>query len=230
MSRLFTKEDLEMANQHVNVCSTSLVIRKMAKTKQTENTIFQWESGASWTLTHGRWQCERYHLFRKKFSNFWQTVYESSNSLSILPQTAILPKHKIGGKHLWCFRMWLQKIDMSQYISIYSWFSILFILDNFLIVTVKKWKSRSHVQLFANLWTIAHQAPPSMGFSRQEYWSGLPFPSQGIFPTQGSNPSLPHCRQILYHLSHQRSPKDILPGVGSTGDGSQDLLCKKQMC
>ena len=49
-----------------------------------------------------------------------------------------------------------------------------------------------------------HQAPPSMGFSRQEYWSGLPF-LQGIFPTQGSNPGLPHCRQTLYRLSHQGS-------------------------
>ena len=35
----------------------------------------------------------------------------------------------------------------------------------------------SHVQLFVILWTVAHQAPLSMGFSRQEYWSGLPFPS-----------------------------------------------------
>ena len=34
----------------------------------------------------------------------------------------------------------------------------------------------SHVQLFATLWTIAHQVPLSMGFFRQEYWSGLPFP------------------------------------------------------
>ena len=48
-----------------------------------------------------------------------------------------------------------------------------------------------------------HQAPPSMGFSRQEYWSGLPFPSPGYFPTQGSNPGLLHCRQTLYHLSQQ---------------------------
>ena len=38
-----------------------------------------------------------------------------------------------------------------------------------------KWLS--HVQLFATLWTVAHQAPPSMGFSRQEYWSELLFPS-----------------------------------------------------
>ena len=38
-------------------------------------------------------------------------------------------------------------------------------------------KSLSRVWLFATLWTVAYQAPPSMGFSRQEYWSGLPFPS-----------------------------------------------------
>ena len=145
-----------------------------------------------------------------------------------------------------------------------------------------KWKvkvrSFSHVGLFATPWTAAHQAPPSMGFSRQEYWSGVPSPSpynilhyindsiisrdlhylldksswrnncavlshsvvynslpphglyslpgsfvhwnspgkttgvgchahlQGIFPTQGSNPGLPHCRQILCHLSYQENP------------------------
>jgi len=80
------------------------------------------------------------------------------------------------------------------------------------------------------------------GFSRQGYWSGLPFPSpgdlpepgielaspalqadslltelpdgvgslsllQGIFPTQGSNPGLPHCRRILYQLSHKGSQR-----------------------
>ena len=37
-------------------------------------------------------------------------------------------------------------------------------------------------------WTVAHQTPPSMGYSRQEYWNGLPFPPLGIFPTQGWNP------------------------------------------
>ena len=44
-----------------------------------------------------------------------------------------------------------------------------------------------------------------MGFSKQECWSGLPFPLQGIFPTQELNPGLPHCRQTLYCLSHQGS-------------------------
>ena len=44
------------------------------------------------------------------------------------------------------------------------------------------------VLLFATLWTIAFQAPPSMGFSRQEYWSGLPCPPQGDLPDPGSEP------------------------------------------
>ena len=52
-----------------------------------------------------------------------------------------------------------------------------------------KVKSLSHVRLLATQWTAARQAPPSMGFPRQEYWSGLPF-LQGISLTQGSNPRL----------------------------------------
>ena len=47
------------------------------------------------------------------------------------------------------------------------------------------------------------QAPLSIGLSRQEYWSGLPFPYPGDLPNQGWNVSLLHCRWILYHLSHQ---------------------------
>ena len=48
----------------------------------------------------------------------------------------------------------------------------------------------SRIQLFLTLWTIACQAPLSMGFSRQEYWSGLPCPPPGIFLMQGLNPCL----------------------------------------
>ena len=46
--------------------------------------------------------------------------------------------------------------------------------------------------------------------SRQEYWHALLRPPQGTFPTQGLNPGLLHCRQILYHLSYQASPKVLL--------------------
>ena len=138
-----------------------------------------------------------------------------------------------------------------------------------------KWSHSIMSQLFGTPWTVAYQAPPSMGFSRQECWGGLPFPSpgdlpdpgiepwsptlqadvlpseppgkpsevrvsqscptlcdpmdspwnspiqntgvgncsvlQGIFPTQGSNPGLPHCRLILYQLSHKGSPVYFLP-------------------
>ena len=62
-------------------------------------------------------------------------------------------------------------------------------------------------------WTVNRQAPLSMGFSRQEYWNGLPFPSPGIFLNQGSNPGLLHCRWILYCLSHQGSPDVIISSV-----------------
>ena len=51
--------------------------------------------------------------------------------------------------------------------------------------------------------TIARQGPLSVGFSKQQYWSGLPFPSPEDLPTQGLNPSLLHYKQILYHLSYR---------------------------
>ena len=60
-------------------------------------------------------------------------------------------------------------------------------------------QSLSHVQLFVTPWVVDRQPPLSMGFSRQEYWSGLLVPPPGDFPTQGSNLSLLHCWQILYH-------------------------------
>ena len=53
-----------------------------------------------------------------------------------------------------------------------------------MVVKVKV-KSLSRVRLFETPWTIAHQTPPSMGFSRQEYWSGLPFHSPGDLPNPG---------------------------------------------
>ena len=52
-------------------------------------------------------------------------------------------------------------------------------------------KSLSHVQLFATSWTVAYQVPPFMGFSRQEYWRGLPFPSPGDLPDPETEPRSP---------------------------------------
>ena len=52
-------------------------------------------------------------------------------------------------------------------------------------------KSLSRVQLFLTPWTVAYQASPSMGFSRQEYWSGVPFLSPGDLPDPGIEPRSP---------------------------------------
>ena len=59
----------------------------------------------------------------------------------------------------------------------------------------------SHVWLFATLWTVARQAPPSVGFSRQEYWSGLPFPPLGHLPTHLQTHVSCVGRRILYHCA-----------------------------
>ena len=67
----------------------------------------------------------------------------------------------------------------------------------------------SYIRLFATLWTVASQAPLSMGLSRQGYCSGLPFPPPGDFPDPGikvmslASPGL----QETYHLNHRESPK-----------------------
>ena len=73
----------------------------------------------------------------------------------------------------------IKKMAIGTYISIIT-----------LNVKVKV-KSLSRVQLFATLWTIVYQASPSMGFSRQEYWSGLPFPSPGDLPDPRVEPRSP---------------------------------------
>ena len=72
--------------------------------------------------------------------------------------------------------------------------------SNLSIVRLCVWAQLlSHVQLFVTPWTVAHWAPLSMEFSRQECWIGLHSLLVSIFPTQGLNLGLLHCRQIIYH-------------------------------
>ena len=77
-----------------------------------------------------------------------------------------------------------------------------------------KWKvkvmSLSHVQLFAIPWTVAHKAPQSMEFSKQEYYSGCHFLLQGIFLIQVSNPGLQHWRQMLLPFEPPGKPNILL--------------------
>ena len=60
---------------------------------------------------------------------------------------------------------------------------------------------------FETLWTGAHQTPLSMGFPRQEYWSGLPFPSPRDIPDSGMEPVSPALQVDSLPLSHLKSPK-----------------------
>ena len=67
----------------------------------------------------------------------------------------------------------------------------------------------SHVQLFETLWIVAHKAPLSMGFSKQEYWSGLPCSPLGDLPNPRvklASPMTPVLEADSLPLSHQRSP------------------------
>ena len=85
-----------------------------------------------------------------------------------------------------CTQLISQSMDTRLHTSKYS-----FYCKTPKVKVKGKVKSLSHVRLFATLWTIAHQAPLSTGFSRQEYWSGLPFPSPGDLPNPGIEPRSP---------------------------------------
>ena len=75
-------------------------------------------------------------------------------------------------------------------------------LPPLIFIIILKSEICSVVSDFVIPWTIQ-----SMEFSRPEYWSVSVSLLQGIFPTQGLNPGLPYCRQILYQLSHKGSPR-----------------------
>ena len=78
----------------------------------------------------------------------------------------------------------------------------------------------SCVRLFATPWTVAYQVPPTMGFSRNEYWSGLPFPSPGDLPNPGIKPRSPalHVDSLLIEL----------PGKSEAGRGDFKKIKKKK--
>ena len=97
------------------------------------------------------------------------------------------------------------------------------ILNTYLVPGISEVKSLSHVRFFATPWTAAYQAPLSMGFSRQEYWSGVPFPSPGHLPNPGIEPRFPvqqaHALPseppgnpgIMYHAKGFKLRKKLVP-------------------
>ena len=81
-----------------------------------------------------------------------------------------------------------------------------------------KVKSLSPVRLFSTPWTVAYQAPLSIEFSRQEYWSGLPFPSPGDLPDPGIKPRSPA-------LQADTLPSEPLKETEKDLDKWKDIIC-----
>ena len=114
------------------------------------------------------------------------------------------------------------------YIRIHHWKHFLYYFELLSAGLITNKKNKSFTLIFTYLffslvikscltlatpWTVACQAPLSMGFSRQEYWSGCHFLLKGIFLTQESNPGPLHCRQILYQLSYEGSPSLLMSSL-----------------
>ena len=84
-----------------------------------------------------------------------------------------------------------------------------------------KVKFLSHVWLFATPWTVAYQSPLSVGFSRQEYWNGLPFPSPGDLPNPGMEPGSPALQTDALPSEPPRKP-NVPINIPNWTTGSQD--------
>ena len=80
-------------------------------------------------------------------------------------------------------------------------------------------KLLSHVRLFATPWTVAYQAPQFMEFSRQEYWSGLPFPSPGDLPNPGMEPGSPTLQADALPSEPPGKTKDLVLRVSPSSTG-----------
>ena len=110
-------------------------------------------------------------------------------------------EHYIGGKWDFCWRGRVQKnFAFAEFLSspgLYTAKKFSCVGEELCVLEVKeikvkvKVKSLSRVRLFEIPWTVVYQASLSMGFSRQEYWSGLPFPSPGDLPDPGIKPRSP---------------------------------------
>ena len=87
-------------------------------------------------------------------------------------------------------------------------------------------KLLSHVRLFATPWTVAYQAPQFMEFSRQEYWSGLPFPSPGDLPDPGIEPGSPALQADALPSEPPGKTKDLVLRVSPSSTGLPSTVKK----
>ena len=112
-------------------------------------------------------------------------------------------------RQVWKFDQWSGDLGMNGRGSKLNPTCSFYIDENLIILHEdQRFFCFSSIRLCATLLTIAHQAPLSMGFSRQTYWSGLLCSPPRDVPNPGIGPRSPALQWILYHLSHQGSPKE----------------------
>ena len=112
----------------------------------------------------------------------------------------------------------IQKIDLTKAGAL-----ILFLLIARCLEQCVYAQFLSHVRLFTTPWTVAHQAPLSMAFLCQEYWSGLSFLLQRVFPTQG-------LKLYLLPLLHWQADSLLLSYLGSPNTYMVDSVLVAQLC
>ena len=167
-----TQKEQDKSRRAVGLCTRSVCVRNRNKSE-----VLEYKPGCLWVLT---------------------THEEDAASVSLRTLG------RITGSPLGCKQNHLGMGTFKNNWCVGHPKSLLHCLGMRFLKSPWKWKcqSLSHVQLFGSPWTVVHQAPLSMGFSKQEYWSGLPFPSPGIFLAQGSNPGL----LITSTLEQQKVP------------------------
>ena len=126
--------------------------------------------------------------------NSWVPTEEPSRQASYTRQsTAHVPVNKSGIYQIFFVVLFFVFFLFCSFCFVLFFFFVFFLFcssyivffNHYSFVNFVKVKLLNHVQLFATPWIVACQAPPSMEFSRQEYWSGLPFPSPGDLPNPG---------------------------------------------
>ena len=151
-------------------------------------------------------------LFQQKLAPLIDTAVHRPLSVS-LPSWTSLECRERSSAIKWSFQILVYQLESRK-----GWFLLLSSLVEF---GFSKWASRvcvslSRVRLFATPWTVAHQAPLSMGFPRSENWSGLPFPSPGGLPKPGIEPRSP----ALQADSLLSEPSEKLPRGREEGAGN----------
>ena len=140
------------------------------------------------------------HRVFKNFSLTWESMKHESSSFMLLYYGKTKDR---------------RRVNLSIHFMM-SEYPFLFLPLSFKALKVKV-KSLS-VWLFATPWTVACQAPLSMGFSRQEHWRGLPCPPPGIFPTQGSTPCFSRFLHWQAGSLSLAPPGKLSSRVGGTSD------------